>query len=367
MIIYRSFYREAAQTISAIVTVLVIVFVLVGMTAILGRAARGQFSEQIVFQLLGWETLRRLDLLLPLGAYLGILLTFSRWYRDSEMAVLAACGVGLSRLLYPVLGLAFVTAGLVAVASFLVTPAASRAIDELKAESSQRQYTGIAAGNFTRSGVGGRIIYAETVSDTGGLGQVFVSHPATGRSRVILARAGHPYLDRSTGDRFIVLVDGWAYDGTPGKPDYRIVHFDQYAVRIDSKPFVPLPTTNEAMKTRDLFVAQGRHAAAEWQWRLSKPLFVIVLAVFAAALSYTDARRGRLANLFVAILVYFIYSNLLGVGQTLIKEARVSEGLGLWWVHAVMAVVAVYLFYRRNYHLPLVPKIRVPWFERASA
>ena len=103
----------------------------------------------------------------------------------------------------------------------------------------------------------------------------------------------------------------------------------------------------------DLRGTPGGDAAAEWEWRLSKPVLVFVLSVYAMVLAYTDARRGRLANLFGAVLVYFIYSNLLGLGQTLIKKGQTPAGLGLWWIHALMLVIAVYLFYQRNRNQPL--------------
>ena len=79
-----------------------------------------------------------------------------------------------------------------------------------------------------------------------------------------------------------------------------------------------------------------------------------MLAAFALVLGYTDPRRGRLTNLFAAILVYFIYSNLLGLGQTLIKKGVVPPALGLWWVHVGLALIAFYLFARRSANKPLL-------------
>jgi len=91
---------------------------------------------------------------------------------------------------------------------------------------------------------------------------------------------------------------------------------------------------------------------------LAKPLHVFILALFALVLAHTDARRGRLANLFGAILVYFIYSNLLGLGQILFKKGQVPNGVGMWWVHAVMLAIALYLFFQRARNRPLLPPLR---------
>ena len=359
VIIYRSFYREATQAAGVIIAALTVVLVLFGFTATLGRTVQGEYAQGVVFQLIGWETLRRIDLLLPLGFYLGVLLTFSRWYRDSEMTVLAACGIGLGQLVRPVMVLAAIVSALVAAAAFVLTPYTARAIEEVKAVGSQRpELAGIAPGAFTESTAGGRILYAERVEDDGTMARVFLSSASQGRPRVVLAQTGRSYVDETTGRRQVILQDGWAYEGTPSQADYHVAHFERYSVWIDQKPIVPPPETIEGIRTKVLLGMPGIDAAAEWQWRLAKPLAVFILALFALVLAHTDARRGRLANLFGAILVYFIYSNLLGLSQTLFKKGQVPYALGMWWVHAAMAAIALYLFYQRARNRPLLPPLR---------
>lgn len=359
MIIYRAFYREAVRTTVGIVAALAAVLVLFGLTATLGRTVSGEYAQSIVLQLLAWQTLKRVDLLLPLGFYLGILLTFSRWYRDSEMTVLAACGIGLAQLLRPVMLLAAIVVVLVSGAAFFLTPYSARAIEQVKAEGNQRpELAGIAAGVFTEAAAGGRILYAGHVDDNGGMEQVFVSNSTGARPRVVLARAGESFGEGTTGRRRVMLRDGWAYEGTPGQADYRVVQFKRYTVWFGQKPIASPPKTIEGLPTAVLFGTPGGEAAAEWHWRLAKPVHVLILTLFALVLAYTDARRGRLANLFAAILVYFIYTNLLGLGQTLIKKGQVPNGVGLWWVHGLMLAVALFLFYRRGRNLPLLPRLR---------
>ena len=106
MIIHRALRRETIRTAVAIVTVLIALFVFVTFSTLLGRAARGDYADTAVLTLLGLQVLKRLDLLIPFSLYLGLLLTLGRWYRDNEMTVLAACGVGLPQLVRPLLVLA---------------------------------------------------------------------------------------------------------------------------------------------------------------------------------------------------------------------------------------------------------------------
>jgi len=355
MIIYRSFYREAGTTTFGITAVLLVIILFQGLSVYLGRAATGEESRDTVMTLLGLQTLRRLDLLLPLAFYFGVLLTLARWYRDSEMTVLAACGVGLTQLLRPVLVFSLIVATVVVLASFFFTPYAVRQTDIVKNESTRMpEMARMAPGVFTEGQRGRRIFYAARIDERGDMEEVFLSQLETGRRGVIVARTGHPFVDERTGDKFLALRDGRMYDGEPGEANYRVTRFETFNVRLEPKRLEDPPGTVEGLGNRELLARGDGPAAAEWHWRLAKPVAVFVLALYALVLAHTDARRGRLSNLFAAILVYLIYSNLLGLGQTLLKKGQVPPALGLWWLHAGMALVAVYLLNRRAHNRPLL-------------
>ena len=349
LIIDRAFYREAAGTALAIGVVLLVVMALMSMTFLLGRAARGDQSVQVVFLLLGFQTLARLDVLLPLAFYLGVLLTLSRWYRDNEMTVLAACGVGLLHFLRPVLRLGLIFAAVVALGAFYFTPLATRLIDEVKRESaSQNEPALVAPGVFTETAGKDSIFYAENIAANGDLEGMFVSSLEQGRQGVLVAKSGHPFVDARTGDKFIALHDGTLYEGEPGMADYRILEFNVYNLRIEPKKVEAAPVSTAGLPTLSMLrrIAEP-DINAELHWRLGKTIGLFVLAIYAVVFAYTDVRRGRLSNLFVAIVIYFVYSNLLGIGDSMLTNGRVPPLAGLWWVHGGMALVALYLLRQR--------------------
>ncbi len=359
MIIYRAFAREAARNTTAITVVLVIVMGFIGLTALLGRAVRGDVAEDIVMQILGLQTLKRVDMLLTLGLYLGMLLTAARWYRDNEMTVLAACGVGLAQLLRPALVLTAAIVILISVFAFYSTPWAAGRMERIKVERESRaELVGIAPGVFNET-TGRRIFYAERVDrETGNLGSVFLTGLSNTKEGVVVANGGYPYTDPRTGDRFMALVDGMLYEGIAGASEYRSLKFGILRVRLEPKPLIEQPAKVEEIATRSLLTRSDTSARAEWHWRLSKPVMAGILVLFALVLAHTDPRHGRLSNLFAAILVYFIYSNMLVLGQTFLKKSVVPAGLGLWWVHGIMLALALYLFSRRAANLPLFARLR---------
>ena len=355
MIINRAFYRETAVTTLGSAVVLLIVMSMMNLTWLLGRAVRGGTSESVLYVLLGYQMLGKIDVLLPLAFYLGILLTLSRWYRDSEMTVLAACGIGLMHFLRPVMLIGLSLGVVVMAASFYTTPLAVRQIEKVKVESAHRMEPDqVAPGVFTESSRTGRIFYAERIRRNGDLEGVFVSSLEQGNQGVLVAKTGRPFADAKTGDKFIALHDGTFYEGEPGTANYRILEFSVYNLRIEPKmidePLVPM----EGLPNMSLLGQLGNpKASAELHWRLGKTVVLFVLALYAMVFAFTDMRRGRMSNFFVAIVIYFIYSNLLGIGETMLQSGSVPATVGLWWVHGGMGLVAAYLLWRRLRNLPL--------------
>ena len=176
----------------------------------------------------------------------------------------------------------------------------------------------------------------------------------------MVARNGYPRIDERTGDNFLSLEDGNLYEGTPGNAGYRIVNFKVFHMRIEPKLVATEPTRIEEIPSTQLYRQDDPKTSAEWHWRISKPIMAMVLVIFALVLAYTEPRRGRLMNMFAAVLVYFFYSNLLALGQTLIKKGHMPGAMGLWWVHALMLIIGLHLLRQRSGNKPLLalPKFR---------
>lgn len=358
LIVDRALIRETLATSLAVILVFVLLFVIVSLTNILAKAALGDIPVGIVFVLLGLQTVKTFSVILPLALFVGILLTLGRWYRDSEMTVLAACGIGLGQFLRPVLMLAAGFAAVAALFAFYLAPLSVTLIAQAKSGTASRhEVQEIAPGVFNEIKDGGGFFYVEQVNrDDATLTNIFMSKEEDGRHGVLVAKSGYQYLDETTGDKFLVFKNGTRYEGAPGRADYRILDFESYAVRIEPRPPAAPITGHDAMPVWQLFGMPDRNAQAELQWRLAKPISLVLLALLAMVFAHTSARRGRYTGLFVAILVYFVYSNFLGIGNILLKQGRVSPAVGLWWVHLLFLALAAYLLHRRANNRPLLPE-----------
>jgi lipopolysaccharide export system permease protein len=78
------------------------------------------------------------------------------------------------------------------------------------------------------------------------------------------------------------------------------------------------------------------------------PFMVLVLAFIAVPLSALRPREGRYARVAVAILLYFVYANLLSAAQVWIEKGRLPPEVGTWWVHALFLALGLVLIHRQS-------------------
>ena len=75
------------------------------------------------------------------------------------------------------------------------------------------------------------------------------------------------------------------------------------------------------------------------------PISVLVLLVFAVPLSKSSPRQGRYGKLVVAVLLFVVYYNLMGVAQVWVKDGVVPPVIGMWWV-ALLPVLLTFVLLR---------------------
>lgn len=333
---------------------LLVFAVLLGIVAVsqlirlLGDAVSGRIAVDGVLALLGFSALNYLPVLLSLSLFISVLLTLSRAYRDSEMVVWFCSGIGLTRWIRPVMWFALPVVGLIALFSLVLTPWALQKADDYKRKLESRDDVAAAIpGTFRESGQADRVYFVEKV-DLGSsrVGNVFVQSTQNGKLGTMVAREGVQET-LPNGDRFLVLLNGTRYEGTPGQRDYNIVEFERYSVRIDSvAPKQALPWVR-SMSTPELLRERSLMSHAELDWRVGLPLSAAILALLAIPLSYVNPRAGRSLNLVLAIVLYMLYSNMISVSNSWVMLGKLSPGIGLWGIHVLMLGVTVLMFQRR--------------------
>lgn len=314
----------------------------------LSEAVSGVISVDGVLVLLGFGAMNSMSILLSISLFISILLTISRCYRDSEMVVWFCSGVGLTHWIRPVIWYAAPVIGLVALFSLVLTPWAMQKTDEFKNKlDSRNDVTAATPGIFRESKQTGQIFFIDNVSENANrVGNIFVQSEQNGKLGTMVAQQGLQET-QANGDRFLVLLNGTRYEGTPGRRDYRIVEFERYAMRIDSVPVKQAEPRLRTMTTLELWKNPTTWNISELEWRIALPVSTAILALLAIPMSYVNPRAGRSLNLILAIVLYMLYSNSINVSTTWVGQGKISAGVGLLGIHLVMLLVTALMFYRR--------------------
>jgi len=354
MIFLRSTLREFTAVGIAVFLVLLVITFTTQLIRFLGFAAGGRIPTDAVIILLGFSALGYLSVLLSVTLFLSVLLCVTRLYRDSEMAVWQTSGVGLLAWFRPVLMYGLPIVFVVALLSLFLTPWAIGKSEQYRHQLENRDdVSAVAPGAFKESKNGERVFFVEKVSsDLTQVANIFVHSSQDQRQGVMVAKRGYTEL-KENGDRYLVLVDGRRYEGTPGQADYRVVRFERYAVRIEqseNKTFFP---SQKSYSTRHLLSDPTPVNMSELVWRIGLPVSALVLACIAIPLSAVNPRTGRFFNVLVAVFVYMIYSNLISIFQAWVAKGVLKPMIGMWTVHIVMVGLLALLLYRRMFGLRL--------------
>lgn len=343
-VIDRYLLRETLQTWAAVIAVLLLIVVTNTLVYMLGHVLEGRISGAALLPLFVTNMFSQILLsMIPVSLYLALLLVFGRLYAESEMAALNACGIGLRQLYRPVVMVALIGAVLSGALSIWIAPWAKQVEHDIELRlAAESELAGVAAGRFNRA-AGDRVtLFAERRSGDGSLVGVFVE-ARDGDEPPVVIRAERAYerADVNTGHRFLELLDGVRYSGRPGSAEFQVIEFERHGLRMPDVEIRQGRLGVEARSTRELMRSDRLGDIAQLQWRLSFPLGCIVLALMALPLARTTPRSGRFSRIWLALLVYVVYANLMLIARDAIGDGTVPPAVGMWWAHAVsLAAIA---------------------------
>jgi lipopolysaccharide export system permease protein len=353
----KSLSHELINTAAAIFLILIGIVIAQRAGYLVQLAAKGVLPNDAIKTLLGFNMVRFLPMILSLSIFLSVLLTLSRWHRDSEMVIWFSSGLSIGTWIRPILSFAVPVVIVISLLSVLVMPWATQKAEDYKIQLKSRdELSSLSPGVFKESNSGDRVYFVEGFDELGNVVKnIFVQSTQHKKTGVIVAQKGSRKTEKN-GDNFLVLEKGRRYEGRPNTAEISTTEFGRYAVRIETKEAAPEPYTLQAKPSKKLLLDATPSDKAELQWRMAIPISAIILVLLAVPLSFVDPRAGRSLNVVFALMIYIIYINSLSILQAWITQGRANVMLGLWPVHVFFALLAFYMYYRRNQLLPLIPK-----------
>ncbi|MFQ5659627.1 MAG: LPS export ABC transporter permease LptF [Gammaproteobacteria bacterium] len=338
--------REIAIPLGAVITILVGLFACFSSARYLAKAVTETLGAGMMLKLVLLKTLIALEVLAPIALYVSIFIGLGRMYRDREIIALRAGGIGGSRIVKSVLMLAIPISILIGALAIYARPWAYKTVYLLDASANAELNTDrFQAGRFYGNEDSGRIIYIQDKDvSTGQLKEVFQYTGKDGGSEIIMAHKAHRQQAVLNQRPQLHLNDGVKYQLTHTAATDSIVHFKKLVLYLNEGSD-EVGYKRKAITTAALLNSDYPYDIAELEWRLSRPLATILLALVAVPLSRSSPRQVRGEKIFTAALVFTIYYNLTGLAQTWVEQGVVGGFPGVWWLHALMFIFAAGLLW----------------------
>ncbi|GAB3270442.1 LPS export ABC transporter permease LptF [Parahaliea aestuarii] len=352
MKILRYLTRDVLTHMLAVSFVLLVVIFSGRFVKYLAEAAVGDLAADILLPVMFYRLPGFLELIVPLGLFIGILMSYGRLYVESEMVVLSACGVSPVKLAGYTMVPALVVALLVGLLSLLVTPlGAARSAELLQDPSSSQGLQTLAAGRFQTRRGSDMVSYARDIDpETGAMQSVFLSQgggrDSDPRMVLTVAQEGEVRMDPDSGARYLELRKGYRYEGVPGDLDYRVTRFERFGELIpEPEGGIRTAAPVDGRPTTELLASQAPQDIAALHWRLSLPVMVPIVALIALCMSRTDHRRGRYIKMAPAFLIYLGYLMLLANARSAVEEGKMAMLGGFWGVHLLFLLLGLALLF----------------------
>lgn len=346
MILERYIHREILEKIGWIIGLLVLILASNRFVGYLADAAAGKLPGELILQMLSAKMLSMLPQLLPIAIFLAVMLALSRLGRDKELTIVFGAGLSEMFQFLTVSRFAAVFGILVAILGFYVAPLAEGRVQELKDRAeAESDITGVTAGQFKVFSEGDRVVYVQRMSDDKeSMQDVFLQvrqEGRQGRLGVLASNSARYDVAVRSGRRYVLFEHGRRYVGEPGMLDYQITQYRRYGILLDDTGDEKGYEDLESVPTGTLIRSALPKHRAELQWRLSYVIAALLLPLLGVAMNRFSFSENRYAPVFVAVAIYFIYSNLLGISKTLLKRDQIPAFVGLWWVHALLLLAIV--------------------------
>lgn len=342
--------RELARSFGATLVVILTIVLTMFLIRSIGQAASGAVAPQDVVLLLGYVSLGHLPTMLALSLFVAVVLTLGRMYRDSEMVIWFASGVGLARFVRPVLRTAWPVLLVVALLLLFVWPWGNRSSLELRERYQQRSdFSRVTPGVFQTSSDGRRVFFIERdAADPAAARNVFILMRDERGESVTSAKSGR--LEADGDERFLVLERGQRNDVDLRSGELALSSFESYrvlaperAVRsAESRP----PRTAD---TLDLMRDPSPRNQGELAWRFGLVLGAANLLLLGVGLAATHPRRASNWNLLFALLAFVVYYNVINLSQAWVAGGRVAMGTALLGVHGTVFALGLALLWWRDH------------------
>jgi lipopolysaccharide export system permease protein len=314
-------------------------------------------EEGIPFQelmpLVSFNMIRDVSLILSLSLFLAIIITISQLYKNSEAIVMNSLGLSDKNFLLFIQPLVLLSFVIIFFLTIYAVPWAKQQKNIMEEETKNAsEFSFITEGEFEIFKEGDIVFYAseskvQNVVNQQNMEEIFIYAFDDGNPIIVLASEAKKYIDSKNKSTYLKLKDGVRYQGIPSNENVKILDFNEYDLEIVSgelQKSLATHTKIEGKSTLDLIKEGGRYANAEFQWRVSQPITVLILSVIGVFLGKASPRGGKGVNLLIGVVFFMLYYNGLLIAKSSIELGEIDPIIGLWGVHLFMLLLILLLY-----------------------
>ena len=327
-----------------------LLFLYINFSAIryLDLVASGLLPTDVVLPLLLIGLAMALEILLPIGFHISVVVGLSRLYTDSEMTAFFACGISPMRIFRIVAVVSLLVAVLMACLTLYVRPWAYDLRYLLEHQAiAEFNFADLKPGHFYESG--NRVLFFQGIDpDSRRMQRVFIQTISDDTVTIVSAdEAFHQPANDPRAAGFLVCIRARSYDFVPSQVDMSLTVSAELRVKLDNPDDAPIGYKRKAAPTWQLARSLASPDIAELQWRLSTPVFAFLMGLLGFPLSRARPREGKYAKLFMAAVSYAVFYNLQLIAKSWVEQDVVKSIPGLWWPNLLLALLIAGLIWNR--------------------
>ena len=349
-LIERYIMVETRRLVMTILGFLIFIFASYSTQRYLTDAANGVLALETVFYIVFYKVLIALEMLLPVGLYVSVAIALGQLYTDSEITAISASGASPLRLYKAILFLAIPIGILVTLLSMYARPWAYGQIFQLKQQSqSELDISHLQAKKFNMND-SGRMVLADKIDPVDNLLLDALIYNTSGNKTYVFRASTVKVVDSSPASPSVTLHSGTAYElDHKGTSDNGQTYNN---FMLHPKPVKQsTDVKSKSASVSELSRSSDPADVAELQWRQTRGVSAILMALLAVPFSRTQPRKGRFSTLLPLAILFVIIFYAGNISRALVANASLPALPGVWLVPLLM-VLGLAMLIVRDFSLP---------------
>ena len=353
----RKLIAETSVNYGVVLFMTVGIFTVVKFLGLLKRAVQGNLPVDGLGVILVLKLATFLDVILTPALYIAILLVMIRWNRDNEITAYATGGVGPLGYFSPAVTVAAIGTVIVAFCSFILAPTAEMSYqDRLENYKNNLRSIPFEEGRFRDYRGGQSVVYfskrEEGIDDP--IRLFYVASRPDG-TEIIVAQDGDYLVNLNDRTETLNVVKGNWYRISDESGSYDLTEFDSFSETIPIAEFELSTVATKAKPTLELIRSDSVSDQTELKWRISKVITMPLVVLLAFALGSCRMGSRVNTNLVGAVLIYFVYSSLVGFIADMDRIEIFGLDLLMWLPHAVILALIAWVVVRTHQNRRMLP------------